>query len=78
MSFHDVVAVCMFRQYSFSCACLWSAQSTQSCVHGKKLVTGLALVALQQHSESQLEGKQNGKWDFGGFGSWETKERWGE
>lgn len=58
----------MFGRYGLCCACLWSAQSTQSCGHGKELVTGLALVALQQHSEGQLEGKQNGKWDFGDLG----------
>lgn len=51
-----------FDQYGFCCVCVCVTQSRQ---RERKLETGL-LVALQQHSERQLEGKQNGKWDWGG------------
>lgn len=65
-----------FDQYGFCCVCVCVSQSRQ---RERKLETGL-LVALQQHSERQLEGKQNGKWDWGGggFGLWERKEKWVE
>lgn len=63
------VSLCIFFFFNFllvfTC-CFWP--------NGKwNHVSGL-LIALQQHRESQLEGKLEEKWDFAVFVSCETEE----
>lgn len=68
-SFQYVVAVCMLGLYSFCCPCLWSAQSKRTW----KVVCCPAATFTEP-----IRGKTKSERGFRGFGSWETKERWGE